>query len=93
MLVLTSIILRRGQLTLNDDIPGLNGDLDPLGDLEQFLGVAVPHVSPCSSISRICCDAGGRDGLCAHFVCSAMEFVGSGDWAVAPVDRRTCTSS
>lgn len=31
-------------LTLNDDIPGLDGDLDPLGDLEQFLGVAVAQL-------------------------------------------------
>jgi len=31
-------------LTLNDDIPGLNRDLDPLGDLEQFLGVAVAQL-------------------------------------------------
>jgi hypothetical protein len=31
--------------TLNDDVPGLDGDLDPLGDLEQFLGVAVAQLS------------------------------------------------
>lgn len=34
------------RLTLNDDVPGLDGDLDPLGDLEQFLGVAISLVSP-----------------------------------------------
>lgn len=32
-------------LTLDDDIPGLNGDLDPLGDFEQFLGVAIAQLS------------------------------------------------
>ena len=31
--------------TLNDNVPGLDGDLDPLGDLEQFLGVAVAQLS------------------------------------------------
>jgi hypothetical protein len=35
----------RFALTLNDDIPGLDGDLDPLGDFEQFLGVAVAQLS------------------------------------------------
>lgn len=32
-------------LTLNDNVPGLDGDLDPLGDLEQFLGVAMVQLS------------------------------------------------
>lgn len=32
-------------LTLNNDIPGLDGDLDPLRDLEKFLGVAVAQLS------------------------------------------------
>lgn len=32
-------------LTLDDDIPGLNGDLDPLGDVEQFLRVAIAQWS------------------------------------------------
>jgi hypothetical protein len=41
--------MRRCPLTLNDDIPGLDGDLDPLGDFKQFLGVTVPNVSPSSS--------------------------------------------
>jgi hypothetical protein len=44
--------LRHALLTLNDDISGLDGDLDPLGDFEQFLGVAIPNVSPYPSISR-----------------------------------------
>jgi hypothetical protein len=30
---------------LDDDIPGLDGDLDPLGDFEQFLRVAVVRLS------------------------------------------------
>jgi hypothetical protein len=30
---------------LDDDIPGLDGDLDPLGDFEQFLRVAVKRLS------------------------------------------------
>jgi hypothetical protein len=30
---------------LNDDIPGLDGDLDPLGDFEQFLRVAAARLS------------------------------------------------
>lgn len=32
-------------LTLNDDIPGLDGDLDSLGDIELFLGVAIAELS------------------------------------------------
>jgi len=40
-------MLARLPLTLNDDIPGLDGDLDPLGDLEQFLGVAINPLSAC----------------------------------------------
>jgi hypothetical protein len=48
-------------LTLDDDIPGLDGDLDPLGDVEQFLGVAVPNVSQSSPMSRIAAvRAGGQ---------------------------------
>ena len=35
----------KNPLTLNNDIPGLDGDLDPLGDLEKFLGVAVAQLS------------------------------------------------
>ena len=35
----------RYALTLNNDVPGLDSDLDPLGDLEQFLGMAVKNLS------------------------------------------------
>jgi hypothetical protein len=53
--------LRKCPRTLNDDIPGLDGDLDPLGDVEQFLGVAVPNVSPYSSKSLIRVRCGQAD--------------------------------
>lgn len=58
--------LRNCPLTLNDDIPGLDGDLDPLGDVEQFLGVAVPIVSPCPSKSLIVlrCELSDFDRRC-----------------------------
>lgn len=36
---------RKRTPTLNDNVPGLDGDLDPLGDLEQFLRVAVAQLS------------------------------------------------
>ena len=32
-------------LTLNDNVPGLDGDLDPLGDFKKFLRVAVTRLS------------------------------------------------
>lgn len=32
-------------LTLDNNVPGLDADLDPLGDFKQFLGVAVAHLS------------------------------------------------
>lgn len=39
--------------TLNDNVPGLDGDLDPLGDLEQFLRVAAHcQFHSCLSCSR-----------------------------------------
>lgn len=37
--------------TLNDDIPGLDSNLDPLGDLEQFLGVDVLHLGGCCGLT------------------------------------------
>jgi hypothetical protein len=78
-------------LTLNDDIPGLDGDLDPLGDLEQFLGVAVVPLSACVSNYFSCCGASGDfdDGVrasCGDSV-SAVHRIGFGGGG------RTCTSS
>lgn len=46
------------RLTLNDNVPGLDGDLDPLGDFEQFLGVAVVPMLAHVQIFFQCCDAG-----------------------------------
>jgi hypothetical protein len=43
--------------TLNDNVPGLDGDLDPRGDIKQFLGVAVAHLSVQFSTSSWLCDA------------------------------------
>lgn len=51
-------ILRNCPLTLYDDISGLDGDLDPLGDVKQFLGVAVP-MSACVHAILYLYDAGG----------------------------------
>jgi hypothetical protein len=35
----------KNPLTLDNDIPSLDGDLDPLGDFKKFLGVAVAQLS------------------------------------------------
>jgi hypothetical protein len=71
--------LRKSPRTLNDDIPGLDGDLDPLGDVEQFLGVAVPNVSPCSAKSLIRVRCGQAD---FGRVCDAC-FRGCNAWEAA----------
>lgn len=51
-------------LTLNNDVTGLDGDLDPRRDLEQFLGVAVAqlsaHVHAIQSFSLVRCPAKSR---------------------------------
>jgi hypothetical protein len=60
---------RNCQLTLNGNVPGLNVDLDPLGDLEQFLGVAVAQLSaqvlhvPCPKRPLGMCVTQGK-GVC-----------------------------
>jgi hypothetical protein len=75
----SSNCLRKCPLTLDNDIPGLDGDLDPLGDLEQFLGVAVPtsaHVHP--NLELFAVRVGGRNWWCARRVLW-QESVGSGD--------------
>ena len=41
----TEVLGKLATGALNDDIPGLDGDLDPLGDFEQFLRVAVERLS------------------------------------------------
>jgi hypothetical protein len=61
VLAINSTISAHCPLTLNDDIPGLDGDLDPLGDLEQFLGVAVPYVSPCPPNLEMLCGQARMD--------------------------------
>jgi hypothetical protein len=55
----TTFRLRNCPLTLYDDISGLDGDLDPLGDVKQFLGVAVPLSASVHAILNLC-DAGRR---------------------------------
>jgi hypothetical protein len=51
----TERLLESATGTLNDNVPGLDGDLDPLGDLEQFLRVAVAKCQPRSCIvSNVC---------------------------------------
>ena len=55
LLVVNSNYSAHSSLTLDNDIPGLDGDLDPLGDLEQFLRVAVlvsALVHPCLDVLR-----------------------------------------
>jgi hypothetical protein len=53
--------LMRCALTLNDNVPGLDGDLDPLGDCEKFLRVAVALLSV--NVLEIPCFASCAVGL------------------------------
>jgi hypothetical protein len=80
------------QLTLNDHIAGLDGDLDPLGDFEQFLGMAARNCQlwPVFDICACVFPRGlewipgpASRGLQAQFAGGACVSRG----------RRTCTSS
>jgi hypothetical protein len=78
-------------LTLNNDVPGLDGDLDPLGDVEQFLRVAVAQLS--AKFIAVCGCAVVRD-----LEASDGRRAGDISWNAALREsysdgRRTCTSS
>ena len=84
--------LRTCPHALDNNVPGLDGDLDPLRDIKQFLGVAVipmsAHVYPIFDL----CDAGRRNRIRVR---CGFESVNRdrGARRIAFVEQRTCTSS
>ena len=86
MLAIISAKYAHRLLTLNYDIPGLDVDLDPLGDLEQFLGVAVvPMSAHVHLVLQMLRAAGGY--RCASVACISRErSAGIGDFTVAIVE-------